>query len=409
MRNRRLATVGVAALITAALVLTGCGQRGGDGGGNEPGGGGEEKKVAKIGVVAPLSGGLSALGLGIKNSVDLAIRQANESNEIPGWTLELDAKDDEAKNDVGQTAATSLAADPEIVGVVGTLNSDVAQAVAPILSAQKIAMVSPANTNPSLTRGEDYADNPSRLYPTYFRTCATDDIQGPFAAKYLFETSKFTKVATVNDKRTYGAGLVKTFTEAFTELGGQVVAAETVSPDEKDFSAVISKIKATNPEALYYGGQYPEAGPLSQQMKQAGLNIPLMGGDGIFDPAFIQQAGAESDGDLATSVGAPAEQLPSAKTFIDAYSAAGFSEPYAAYGPYAYDAARSIIEGLKVSLANAEDAESARQATVDAIGKASFKGASGDVAFDEYGDATTKVLTVYEVKEQKWVGVKTGS
>jgi branched-chain amino acid transport system substrate-binding protein len=390
------------------MVLTGCGERGGDGGGTGPGGG-AEKKIAKIGVVAPLSGGLSALGLGIRNSVDLAIRQANENNEIPGWTLQLDAKDDEAKNDVGQTAATSLASDPEVIGVVGTLNSDVAQAVAPILSAQKIAMVSPANTNPSLTRGEDYADNPSRLYPTYFRTCATDDVQGPFAAKYLSETSKFTKVATVNDKRTYGAGLVKTFTEAFTELGGQVVAAETVNPDEKDFSAVISKIKAANPEALYYGGQYPEAGPLSQQMKAAGLNIPLMGGDGIFDPAFIEQAGAKSDGDLATSVGAPPDKLPSAKTFIDAYSAAGFSEPYAAYGPYAYDAARAIIEGLKVSLKDAQDAESARQATIDAIGKVSFDGASGKVAFDEYGDATTKVLTVYEVKSQKWVGVKTGS
>ncbi|MFC7624034.1 branched-chain amino acid ABC transporter substrate-binding protein [Microlunatus sp. GCM10028923] len=408
MLNRRLAKVGVATLVAAALALTGCGQRGGDG--NTGGGGGtEEKKIAKIGVISPMSGGLSALGLGIQNSVDLAIKQANANNEIPGWTLEIEVKDDEAKSDVGLNAATSLASDPEVVGVVGTLNTSVAQGVQPVLNGKKIAMVSPANTGPALTRGEDYANSPKRLYPNYFRTCATDDVQGPFAAKYLFNTAKFTKVATVNDKKAYGAGLVKTFSDAFTELGGQVTAAETINPDDKDYSAVITKIKATNPQALYYGGEYPQAGPLSQQMKAAGLNIPLMGGDGIFDPDFIKQAGSKSDGDLATSVGAPVEKLPTSKTFVADYEAAGYSDPYAAYGPYAYDAARAIIEGLKVSLKDAESAEAARQATIDAIGKVSFDGATGKVAFDEYGDATTKILTVYKVTDQKWAAVETGS
>lgn len=407
MRNRRLATVGVAAFVASAMVLTGCGQRGGEGA--DPGGGGDDTKIAKIGLSAPLSGRLSALGLGIQHSVDLAIKQSNENNEIEGWTLQLEAKDDEAKSAVGQNAATALSSDPEVVGVVGTLNSDVAQGVQPILAGKNIAMVSPANTNPALTRGEDYADNPERLYATYFRTCATDDVQGPFAAKYLYNTAKFTKVATVNDKKAYGAGLVKTFEEAFTGLGGEVVAAETVNPDDKDFSAVISKIKATNPEALYYGGEYPEAGPLSQQMKAAGLNVPLMGGDGIFDPEFIKQAGAESDGDLATSIGAPPEELPSAEQYIADYEAANYPDPYAAYGPYAYDAARAIIEALKVSLPEAETPEDARQPTVDALGSVSFEGATGPVAFDEYGDNTTKVLTVYKVENQEWVADESGS
>ena len=131
------------------------------------------------------------------------------------------------------------------------------------------------------------------------------------------------------------------------------MAAETINPDDKDFSAVINKVKSANPKAVYYGGEYPQAGPLSQQMKAAGLNVPLMGGDGIFDPAFIELAGKTSDGDLATSVGAPTESLPSAKAFVDAYTAAGFKEPYAAYGAYAYDAANAIINGLKVSLEDA--------------------------------------------------------
>ncbi len=296
-----------------------------------------------------------------------------------------------------------------MVGVVGTLNSNVAQGVQPVLNSKNIAMVSPANTGPGLTRGDKYDTEPKRLYASYFRTCATDDVQGPFAAKYLFETSKFTKVATVNDKKTYGAGLVKTFSAAFTELGGQVVANETINPDDRDFAAVISKIKATNPQAVYYGGEYPEAGPLSQQMKAAGLNVPLMGGDGIYDPAYIEQAGKGSEGDLATSVGAPVEKLATAKEYVAAYTAGGYSDPYAAYGAYAYDAARAIIEGLKVSLKDAADAESARQATVDAISKVSFEGATGKVAFDEYGDNTTKILTVYKVTDGKWVAAKTGS
>ena len=129
-----------------------------------PGGEAGAAKVAKIGVIAPLSGDLSALGLGIKNSVDLAIKQANEKQTIPGWTLEIDAQDDQANPDVGKNAATKLAGDDEVVGVVGTLNSSVSQSVQPVLSGANIAQVSPANTNPTLTQGPDLA-NPKRAVP----------------------------------------------------------------------------------------------------------------------------------------------------------------------------------------------------------------------------------------------------
>ena len=245
--------------------------------------------------------------LGIKNSVDLAIKQANEKQTIPGWTLEIDAQDDQATPDVGKNAATKLAGDDEVIGVVGTLNSSVSQSVQPVLSGAQIAQVSPANTNPTLTKGADLA-NPKRPYPGYFRTCTTDAVQGPFAAKYLLDEG-IKKVATIHDKKAYGQGLVAAFTEAFKSGGGEIVDAETINPDDKDFSAVISKVKGANPEAVYYGGEYPQAGPLSQQAKSAGLNVPLMGGDGIYDPAFIELAGKTSEGDLATSVRAPPESL----------------------------------------------------------------------------------------------------
>ena len=400
MFKRSFKLAGVA-LVAASLAFTGCGSR------TEAttGGSAGTAKVAKIGVIAPLSGDLSALGLGIRNSVDLAIRQANESKAIPGWTLELAAEDDEAKPDTGKNAATKLASDDAVVGVVGTLNSSVAQSVIPVLDSAKIVQVSPANTNPALTKGANYLTAPARPNANYFRTCTTDAVQGPFAAQYLLGEG-IKKVATIHDKKSYGQGLVGEFSKAFTAGGGTVVAAETINPDDKNFSAVISKVQGAGPEAVYYGGEYPQAGPLSKQMKAAGLKVALMGGDGIYSGEFIKLGG--TDGDLATSVGAPVETLASAKPFLDGYKAAGFSEGYEAYGGYAYDAANAIIAALKTSLASATDAKSARQATIDAMSKVSFDGATGKVGFDEFGDSVSRTLTVYAVTSGKWAAKKTG-
>lgn len=404
MHRRSMVRVS-ASLIAATLALTACGSRSDD----EGSGGSEDKKVAKIGVIAPLSGRLSALGLGIRNSVDLAIKQANAENKIPGWTLEIAAQDDEAKADVGKNAATGLAADKEVIGVVGTLNSDVAQQVQPVLSAAKIAQVSPANTNPALTQGADWKTAQKRTYPGYFRTCTTDAVQGPYAARYLFEKAGVKKVATIHDKKAYGQGLVETFTEEFKKLGGQVTSAETINPDDSNYQPVVSRLKPGAPQAVYYGGEYPEAGPLSQQMKNAGLTVPLMGGDGIYDPKFVELAGkAKSNNDLATSVGAPIDTLDTAKKFITDYQAGGYKDPYAAYGGYSYDAATAIIEALKTSLKDATDAESGRQATIDALADVTFDGVTGKVAFDQYGDTTSKTLTVYKVAGAKWTTVESG-
>nr|WP_203590209.1 branched-chain amino acid ABC transporter substrate-binding protein [Streptomyces sp. SID13031] len=403
VQQRSVVRVG-ASLIVASLALTACGSRSDDDNG---GGSGTATKTAKIGVIAPLSGDLSALGLGIQHSVELAVKQANDTNAVPGWKLEVAAKDDEAKTDVGKNAATSLSSDPDVIGVVGTLNTSVAQQVTPVLAPKNIVQVSPANTGPGLTQGAQWQTAPKRLYTNYFRTCTTDAVQGPFAARYLYETAKITKVATIHDKKAYGQGLVGTFTEEFKKLGGQVVEAQTVNPDDSNYQAVISAIKPSAPQALYYGGEFPLAGPLSQQMKAAGLNIPLMGGDGIFDPKFIQLGGKTSDGDLATSVGAPTDSLPSAKKFVADYTAAGYKDAYGAYGGYSFDAANSIINALKVSLKDAKDVESARKATVDAMASVAFDGVTGKVAFDEFGDTTSKVLTVYKVAAGKWATVET--
>lgn len=406
MQQRSIVRIGVP-LAVAALALSACGSRGDSGGtgGGSTGGGGASTKTAKIGVHAPLSGDLSALGKGIQHSVELAVKQANDSNAIPGWKLEVVAVDDEGKADVGKNGATKLASDDQVIGVVGNLNSSVSQQTQPVYAAAKITQISPANTNPSLTIGADPAA-PKRQYPTYFRTCTTDAVQGPFAAQYLLSKG-IKKVATIHDKKTYGQGLVGAFTTEFQKGGGTIAAAETINPDESNYQAVVSKVVPSAPQAVYYGGEYPQAGPLSQQMKSAGLNVPLMGGDGIYDPKYVDLAGANSNNDLATSVGAPTESTQSGQKFLADYKAAGYAEPAAAYGGYSFDAANALIAGLKTSLPSAKDVKSAREATMAAVGSASFDGVTGKVAFDKFGDTTSKILTVYKVTGGKWVADKT--
>ncbi|MGB8382656.1 MAG: branched-chain amino acid ABC transporter substrate-binding protein, partial [Dermatophilaceae bacterium] len=342
----------------------------------------------------------------IQHSVELAAKQANANNTVPGWKIEVVPADDEGKADVGKNAATKLAADNDIIGVVGNLNSSVTQQTQPIFQAGRITQVSPANTGPALTMGADFLTAPKRQYDTFFRTCTTDLVQGAFAAQFL-KDQNITSVATIHDKKTYGQGLVAAFTDNFKKAGGTIVAAETINPDESNFNAVVSKVAPSKPQAVFYGGEYPQAGPLSQQMKAAGLNVPLMGGDGIYDPKYIQLAGAAANGDLATSVGAPADSTEVGKKFLADYQAAGFAEPAAAYGTFSFDAANAIIQGLKTSLSGASDVKSAREATIKAVGKVSFDGVTGKVAFNEFGDTLAKVITAYKVQDGKWVAVKT--
>jgi len=413
VRQHSLWKIG-AAVLAGTLALSACGSRDEDppaspGGSDAPSEdtGGEAREVT-LGVIAPLSGDLAALGLGIQNSVDLAIQQANESGDLGNVTIVLDAQDDQATPDVGQQAASLLSDDETVFGVVGPLNSSVALSVAPVLASAGITQVSPANTNPTLTLGEDWTTAPARVWDTYFRTVTTDNSQGRFAAAYVYDTLGLTNVAIIHDQKIYGAGLVAVFAEEFELLGGTITATEVINPDEDDYSAVVGTVAATNPELVYYGGEYPQAGPLSQQLAAGGVTAPLMGGDGIYDPAHIEAGGR--DGDVATSIGAPAEDLESAADFIAAYEAAGFSDPYSAYGAQSYDAANAIIEALKAALAedDAMEGEDLRAAVLAGMAEISLEGATGTVEFDENGDTTNTLLTVYEVAGGAWEAVITG-
>ncbi|WP_189271313.1 branched-chain amino acid ABC transporter substrate-binding protein [Kitasatospora griseola] len=406
MRKSSLLVVTIA--VTGALTLSACGSRGAKTGSDNAGG---TTKVV-IGVDAPISGKLSALGLGIKNSADLATKKANKDNLVPGVTFSIEAKDDQANPTSGKQNATALVDMKDVVGVVGPLNSSVSQTMQKVFNDAKLTQVSPANTSPELSLGPDWGSSKfTRPYASYFRTATTDVVQGKYAAQYLFNEAKKTKVYVIDDKKTYGAGLAAIFQEEFKKLGGTVAGSDHINPDDKDFSAVATKVASSGADSVYYGGEYPEAGPLTDQIKKAGAKVPVMGGDGIYDPEFIKLSNNNSDGDLATSVGAPVEELSSAKTFVADYTAAGYKDAYSAYGGYSYDAAWSIIEAVKAAVEHngGKVPSDLRTKVLAEMAKVNFSGVTGQVSFDQYGDTTNKQLTVYSVKGGEWKAVKSGT
>ncbi len=406
MRHRSLLIL-TAVLTTGALTLTACGSRddskssGGDGG----------NQTVVIGLDAPLTGDLSALGLGIKNSADLAVKTANKEKTVPGVTFKLEALDDQAQPSVGQQNAVKLIDTKEVLGVVGPLNSGVAQSMQKPLNDAKLTQVSPANTGTELTQGNNWkTGDKKRPYASYFRTATTDQIQGAFAAKYLFETAKIKDVYLIDDQKPYGAGLAASFKATFTELGGKIVGTDHVNPEDRDFNSVATKVKSSKAKAVYYGGEYPAGAPLSQQIKDS-VKIPFMGGDGMYSADFIK-LNKKAEGDIATSVGKPVEELESAKKFIADYKTAGYKDAYEAYGGGTYDATWSIIEAVKIVAAENDGkipAEDGRAKVLAAMDKVKFEGVTGPVSFDEFGDTTNTLMTAYQVTGGKWASKISGT
>lgn len=406
MRQRSLVIL-TSVLTTGALTLTACGSRDSDSKSDSG------STTLTIGVDAPLSGENSTTGLGIQYGVQIAVDDANKNNWVPGVKFKVKALDDKAQPATGQSNATAFTGDSNVVGAVGPLNSGVAQSMQQVFASANMVEISPSNTNPALTQGKDWTTTKTRPYKTYFRTATTDALQGAFAADYAYNGLKKKKAFVVDDKQTYGAGLAGIFNGAFKKLGGSIAGTDHVNTGDTDFSSLVTKIKNSGADLLYYGGQYDESEKITKQLKGAGVKIPLFGGDGMFATTYIQTAGKAAEGDLATSVGVPADTLPAAKQFIATYKAKGYKGDYGAYGAYAYDAATAIIKAVKaVKDGNSDKLPSGndlRSKVVDAVQKSDFEGISGKVAFDQYGDTTNKQLTVYQVTNGAWKAVKTGT
>jgi branched-chain amino acid transport system substrate-binding protein len=366
-----------------------------------------EPGVVKIGVIAPLDDGLTAFGLGIENSVQLAVDQANARDAIPGFTIEVEALDDSSDPEKGKAAAEELAADPSVIGVVGPYNSGVGAEAAPVLAEAGIALISPGNTDPTLTVGDD-PDNPERQNDNYFRMVATDAEQGPLLATYALDGLGATTAAVVSETKPVSAGLAEDFADGFTGGGGTVTYTETVPDGTTDFSEVVAAIGGleTPPDLLFFGGEYSVAAAFRASATAAGIAAPLMGGDGIKDDAYITDAGPSAAGTIASTVGIPLDALETATEFVAAYDAAGFEDAPSDYGPYAFDAANLLIDAAAGALADGDAVTPAARADVIAqLDAIETEGVTGAIAFDEYGDTTTKVFTIYRVEAEAWVPI----
>ncbi|MGW2646073.1 branched-chain amino acid ABC transporter substrate-binding protein [Streptomyces sp. NPDC001393] len=403
MRQRSLVIL-TSVLTTGALTLTACGSRN-----NDSKGGGSGNVTVTIGVDAPLTGQNSATGLGIQYGAQIAVDDANKNKTVPGVTFQIKPLDDKAIPATGQQNATQLVSDKSVLGVVGPLNSGVATQMQQVFATANLVEISPSNTNPELTQGKNWQTSKSRPFKTYFRTATTDALQGAYAADYAYNGVHAKKAFVVDDKQTYGAGLSKIFSEQFTKQGGKVIGTDHVNTGDRDFSTLVTKIKNSGADLLYYGGQYDESEVLTKQLKDAGAKIPLFGGDGMFTPTYIKTAGKAAEGDLATSIGVPVDTLPAAKDFVATYKAKKYPGDYGTYGSYAYDAATAIIKAVGQVVKDGKIPSDARSQIVDAVQKTSFDGISGKISFDEYGDTTNKQLTVYQVKNGEWKSVKSGT
>lgn len=370
-----------AALLALAVLMIGAGLKTADA---------EKKKKIKIALACPLTGDVASMGQGMKKGALLAIQKANKIHAVKGAEFELLAVDDRADPKEAVSAANKIISDPSVVGVVGHLNSGCSIPASRVYARRKIAMITPASTNPKLTL---------QGLKNVFRICTTDDVQGSFAGDYVFKKIKKKNVSIIHDKTPYGQGLAEEFKKRFTGHGGNVISFDSITVGEKDFKALLTRLKGLKPQALYFGGLYSEAGLISKQAKEVGLNVPLIGGDGVMDPQFIQIGGKATEGDIVTMVGQPIEKIAAAKKFVAAHKKAYPGEGIGAYNGYTYDAVNLFIEAIK-------KVGTDRQKIMDALPSIKFRGVMGDTRFDKKGDTLNKVISAYQVKNGKFLFVE---
>ncbi|WP_232663290.1 branched-chain amino acid ABC transporter substrate-binding protein [Pseudonocardia sp. TRM90224] len=351
-----------------------------------------------IGLIMPLTGPRAAEGTGIRNAVQLAVDEANAACRIPGYRLTLTVADDTSTPAKAHSAAKNLAAQPALVGVIGTFESDTGRVAQSVLGPLDIVQISPSNRADDLTRGDGQV--PRRPYRGYFRLSATDTRQATVAAEHAVIDLGKRSIAVVHDGSGYGTQLVSSFADRAAELGAGIVAREQVAPDARDYSPLIAKIAESRPDLVFCGGDSATAGPLSAQLGPAGVAPPVMGGHLVADKEFVALGGRE--GDLVTSPRVPVAMLPGAAPFLAAYAATGLGPP-TSHGPYGYDAAQVLVAALHRVLASGDWSAHRRAELVDEVQRTDQPGATGPLAFDEFGDVRNQAVTIYVVEAAAFV------
>jgi branched-chain amino acid transport system substrate-binding protein len=365
----------LAACLIAAAALSACGPR---------------ENVVEIAIAAPLTGDTGAEGQGIKRAVIMAVEEANASGRFP-YKIVAKPFDDRADPREAVNVANLIISDPRIVAVVGHYTSGCSIPAAKVYARAPIGMVSPGATNPEVTLQQL---SPDWIGPrVVFRDVATDDVQGAAAAQFAYKKLGKRRVAVVHDKTPYGQGIAEQFQKTFEELGGKVVSFDGISIGDRDFKALLTKIKgdSSRPEGLYFGGLYTEAGLLLVQMRELGLKDPFVfiSDDGAQSPVLYEVAGDAADGAYLTTIGVPVEELPSAQDFILRYKKrwTGSSEDIKPFDHFGYEAANIVLDAL-------EKAGPDREKVLAALPSIRHKGIIGTTVFDDKGDTLNKIVTM---------------
>ncbi len=369
-----------AALALVALLAAGCGR---------------SQPVVKIGFVGPLTGDQAPVGQGMLNGAILAVEQAKAQGPIlPGLEVELVALDDQRSPTQAVSAAKKLVADPDVVAVVGHLNSSCTMPASAVYHQAGMLQITPVSSNPQISR---------QGFETFYRTCATDDLQGPAAALFAVRELGARRVFILDDMTTYGRGLANEFKRKLKGLGAELLGHEGIPQGDKDFTPVLTKIKAYEPDLLYFAGMFPEGALLMKQRLRVGLTSRFMGGDGLYDASLITLATPEAaEGAYITTIGSDVRQIPTAQAFVRAYEAR--FGPIGAYSAYAYEAANIALWAVRT--AGAKD----RGAVLAAMkGLRDYPGIFGPQNFDVKGDSLIKVIGIFTVRDGRFEFVKTAS
>lgn len=390
----------LAILLIASLALTACG-----GGAQAPEECGEnanetvcavieEGSTIKLGYAGPMTGDYSAFGIDISNAGVVAIEDAGE---FEGFNFELLIEDTQGSGEGGASVANLYVSDPDVVAIAGHTFSGSTAAAIPIYNEARLPMLSASATRADLTGGDQNVFN---------RIPFTDDIQGTKVAEYLYNTLGITKIAVMHDGDAYGKGLAEKVQEVFAGLGGEVVAFEAITPSETDYSAVLTDIGAKGPEAIFFGGYYPEAAVISKDMPVAGMaDVVLFSDDGTFGLTFIELAAENAEGVYATSAIPPESE---ARTAFDASYKATYGDEAGALSTFTwhgYDIVSALISAIKSVAIKGEDGNLyiPREALVEAVnGISGYEGLTGDISCSG-GECNTAGPTFLVVQNGEWV------
>jgi branched-chain amino acid transport system substrate-binding protein len=379
LRTTAVAAAAVAAL--AACSNSSNNSSGGLGSGSSSGGNASSNQTYKIGFQGALSGDNQQLGINEINSVELAVKQANDGGKLP-FKLEVLRSDDGGTADKAPAAAAALLQDNAVVGVVGPIFSGPTKAVGTTYAQAGMALISPSATNPTLTQSG---------FTTFHRIVPTDSVEGVEAADWLAGKTK--KVFVVDDTTEYGKGAADVVRQEL-QTKGVSPTNQSVPQTTQDYGAVAQAVVSSGAEAMFYGGYDAQAALLAKALQSAGYKGIAMGGNGVKSSVFTQNSGDAGNGWYFSCGCLDATVAPQAKSFTAAYKKAYNVDP-STYSPEAFDATNAMIDAIKTAQSSGKVT---RQTVEDAVSKLNYKGITTTIKFQSNGEVEQQVINLYQLK-----------